>query len=364
MHNLTSILQACYSTQSNPPWRSAVYAVLLLIVATITACSDAERVADSRLDFFALGTEVSVTLYGVTDERATVAKKRLESELADMGHDWYPWRPGELSRINAAIADGQSIDVTKNLARIIQRAAEVEVLSNNAFNAGLGQLTELWGLHDFSAPPGLPGEIDIRALLDSGMSVAAINWDDNRMSGAARSTMIDLGGIAKGAVLDEIVFVLDVLDIDNAIINIGGDLRVVGDVHGRPARIGIRSPIADSPVASIDIAAGETVVTSGNYERFVEIDGRRYAHVLDPRTGYPVEHTASVTVIHNDAMLADAAATALMVGGPTEFDALAKALGLEFALLIDASGDLRLTPAMGERLNWIEQGPHEQDSRD
>ena len=166
--------------------------------------------------------------------------------------------------------------------------------------------------------------------------------------------MLDLGGIAKGAILEDSVQILQGLEISNAIINIGGDLTVMGDVNGRPASIGIRSPAAETAIASVDIRAGETIVTSGDYERFVEIDGERYSHILNPRTGYPVEHTSAVTVIHSDAILADAAATALMVGGSAEFEQLTDALELEFALLIDTSGDLRLTPAMDLRLNWLD----------
>jgi thiamine biosynthesis lipoprotein len=166
--------------------------------------------------------------------------------------------------------------------------------------------------------------------------------------------MLDLGGIAKGAILEDSVQILHELGVENAIVNIGGDLTVIGTVNGRPASIGIRSPTAETPFATVDVAAGETVVSSGDYERFVDIDGRRYAHILNPRTGYPVENSSAVTVIHNDAMLADAAATALMVGGPAEFDRLASALQLEFALLIDSSGDLYLTPAMDLRLKWLD----------
>ena len=86
----------------------------------------------------------------------------------------------------------------------------------------------------------------------------------------------------------------------------------------------------------------------------MQIDGTRYAHVLNPRTGLPVNHTSSVTVIHTDAMLADAAATALMAGGPEQFERLTAAMGIEYALLIDASGELSLTNEMDYRLNWLQ----------
>lgn len=354
---MISILQACCSTRSNLNWPSARVACLLLvastIASTIAACGDARR--DQQLDFFALGTEVSISLYEVDDSQTLAARGQLQAYFADVGHDWYPWRPGELQRINSAIADRRSIQVTATLAGIIRRAAEIETLSNGAFNAGLGRLTELWGLHDLATLHQRPDDDAIDLLLADKLSIAGLRWAGDQLTASSTSIMIDLGGIAKGAVLDGSVEILQELGIDNAIINIGGDLSVMGDVNGRPARIGIRSPTAVEPVAAINVVAGETIVTSGNYERFVEIDGQRYTHILDPRSGYPVEHTASVTVVHEDAMLADAAATALMVGGPLEFDALTAALELDLALLIDASGDMRLTPAMKERLNWIEQ---------
>jgi len=190
-------------------------------------------------------------------------------------------------------------------------------------------------------------------LLGSRLSLARIQWDGNRLSTAQPDLMIDLGGIAKGAILEDCISVLLQYGINDAIVNIGGDLSVLGDVKGRPAHIGIRSPVASDPIAAIDIDAGETIVTSGNYERYIEIAGQRFAHILDPQSGYPVEHTAAVTVVHQDPVLADAAATALMVGGAEEFDALTQALDIDFALLIEASGDLRLTRSMDERLHWL-----------
>jgi len=318
----------------------------------LTACNNA--VHDRQLNLYALGTEVSISMFGVSDSQANAAQQQLQSYFATVGHDWYPWRPGELARINAAIAAQRAVQVSPRLARVLQRAAEIETLSGNTFNAGLGRLTELWGLHDLgSAPQQVPDAAAIAELL-AGISVAAMRWDDNEITAAPSSLMLDPGGIAKGAILEDSMRMLEQLGIGNAIVNIGGDLSVSGDVHGRPARVGIRSPEASAAIAAIDVVAGETVVTSGDYERYIEIQGHRYTHILDPRSGYPVEHTASVTVIHTDAMLADAAATALMVGGSAEFDALTQSLNLDYALLIDSSGDLRLTPAMAKRLDWLQ----------
>jgi thiamine biosynthesis lipoprotein len=310
--------------------------------------------SDHTLEFYSLGTEVSVTMFTVTDEQARSASRALEQYFARVSVDWYPWAPGELQSINDAIELQQPVNVSGPLARVIKRAARIERLTNNRFNAGLGKLTQLWGLHEIGIEKLAEPDINlIASTLAQALGVVNIRWIDNRIVGAPPGLMLDLGGIAKGAILEDSARLLQGLEIHNAIIDIGGDLTVIGNVNGRPANVGIRSPRKDEVIAAASIVAGETIVTSGDYERFVEIGGQRYSHILNPRTGYPVQHTSAVTVIHTDAMLADAAATALMVGGPEEFDHLTEALGLKFALLIDASGELSLTEAMDLRLNWL-----------
>ena len=319
----------------------------------LLASCGSER-SDHQLDFQALGTEISVTLSSVSDDQASQASRLLQQYMAGVGHDWYPWSEGELRSINIAIELQDAVDVSPRLAAVIRRAAAIERLSNNHFNAGLGRVTELWGLHRIgSEPPPRPSANEIAHALSQAIGVTNIRWSNDQIVGAPPGLMLDLGGIAKGAILEDSATLLAGLGIDSAIVNIGGDLMVIGDPAGRTAHIGIQSPFAAEAIASIDVAGGETIVTSGNYERFVEFDGQRYSHVLNPRTGVPVDHTASVTVIHTDAMLADAAATALMVGGPAEFEQLTQALGLQYALLIDASGELSLTEAMDKRLNWL-----------
>lgn len=338
-----------YLTRSNLNWISATFLCALLL----SACGS-ER-SDRVIEFYALGTEVSVTLYAVNDAEYSDASRQLQRYFAGIGHDWYPWNPGELQAINIAIEMQEAIDVSPRLAEVIRRAADIERRSNNRFNAGLGRVTELWGLHQIGdEPPPEPNINDIAHALSQALGLTSIRWTDDRIVGAPPGLMLDLGGIAKGAILEDSATILRGLGIDEAIVNIGGDLSVIGPDDGWIADIGIQSPVKRDAIASIKINPGETIVTSGNYERYVEIGGRRYSHVLNPRTGYPVEHTSSVTVVHSDAVLADAAATALMVGGAAEFEQLTEALGIEYALLIDASGDLSLTTAMDYRLNWLD----------
>lgn len=334
---------------SSRNWPSAA----LALAALLTACAPPDRDHHHELHFF--GTIVSVSMYDVSNGQNRAALRDLGEFFDDVGGNWYPWAPGELQRINDAIGRGEAVDVSEPLAKLIRSAAYYESRSNGRFNAGLGHLSELWGFQPVMLGlDELPNAALLGQLLDANPSTLVIQWDGSTLSSPTQQLMLDLGGIAKGAILAGSTRILTQHGIDNAIVNIGGDLTVMGRVNGREAYVGIRSPGNGVAIAGLNVHGDETVVTSGNYERFITIDGIRYSHVFDPLTGYPVDHTASVTVVDTDPVRADAAATALMVGGPEEFDELVSSLGLRYALLIDTSGDTRLTPGMRDRLHWIE----------
>ncbi|MEM7430947.1 MAG: FAD:protein FMN transferase [Pseudomonadota bacterium] len=327
-------------TRSKTLWLS------LFALLAIAACSNGDEIS-----FFSLGTDVSITIYGVGGDTAQAVDTLLPSRYERLGRDWYPWADGELAAVNSGIAEGKSnIELSPSLARIVDRARDIEVLSHGRFNAGIGRLTELWELHDLPETLERPPSRDEIRRAKRGASLISVDLDGSNLVRANRNTMIDLGGIAKGAIIRDTFGLLEEQGVSDAIVNIGGDLGVMGK---REARIGIQSPHDADVIAGLNIVGGEAVMTSGSYERYVEIDDQRYPHVIDPRTGHPVQHTVSVTVIDKDAMLADASATALMVAGVDEFEQTVRGLGLTYALLIGASGELCLTQAMAERLDWL-----------
>ena len=333
--------------------------VVSSLLAVAIFCSACERSVDRERTLFAFGTIITLRAYQTNDEDFDNAVSALEQKYSVVDVDWYTWPkndsspPGGLIEVNQAIANGETILVEPTLAALIRSASTLEEQSAGLFNPATGELTRLWGLNDLAnTPASLPDPADIQALLDAGVSSRALQWQGDSLTSSSRDIVLDLGGIAKGAILALSLDILLEHGIQNAIVDIGGDLSVIGTVNGRAARIGIRSPSGTGVAGVLEINSGETVTTSGSYERFLEIDGRRYQHILDPRSGYPVDHTASVTVIHSDPLLADAAATALLVGGATEFDELCRKLAISEALLIESSGDLRLTPAMRKRVKW------------
>ncbi len=145
--------------------------------------------------------------------------------------------------------------------------------------------------------------------------------------------------------------------IANAIANAVGDLCVMGDHGDRPWRIAIRDPRHFDVLAEIALTSDECAMTSGNYERFREYNDRRYAHIIDPRTGWPVDHVASATVIAKDGGRADAAATALTVAGPEKWQTIAQKMELTQALLVDDTGRIHVTRSLYPRLIWPEKAP-------
>ncbi len=344
------VQQACWTTRSHA-------AALLLSCLLCTGCESASQ--DFRHQYYAFGTLVTIDFFDARYRSNNSAIAAMEARIKDIDLNWYPWRRhadeplGELQRINAAIAAGESVDVSPMLAELLRRAAVLEQESGGRFNPAIGRLTELWGFHDVaSLPTSPPDDVEVQTWLSASVSSGSLEWHGNSLRSTSRAVMLDLGGIAKGSILEQFVRILRGAGIESAIIDLGGDLTVVGLVKARPARIGIRSPRSDAALAWLEVMDGETVVTSGDYERFFEHEGRQYQHVLDPRSGYPVEHTISATVVHKDPVLADAAATALLVAGAGEFEELCAALGLDEALIVSASGDLRLTRGMEKRLNW------------
>ncbi len=325
-----------------------------------SACVPEPAVEQRQLAVF--GTLVTLTTYGVKATTTDTATTALERRFLELAQDWYPWADGELARVNAALAQRQPIEVSPALAALLRRAAELERQSDGNFNAGLGALTELWGFHRPEQQHWQPPDAArIAAALAGRPGAAQLQWSGATVT-SATAFQLDLGGVAKGAILEIARRELDAQGIHDAIIDIGGDLLVIGDAGGRPARIGIRQPGSMDALGWVAVAGGEAVMTSGNYERFFEFEGRRYAHILDPATGYPAAGVASVTVLHTDPLLADAAATALLVAGSDGFAALCEKLDLDYALLLTTSGDLRLTGALQERVNWVADGVSQRSS--
>jgi thiamine biosynthesis lipoprotein len=176
------------------------------------------------------------------------------------------------------------------------------------------------------------------------------------VTSANPAVQLDFGGYAKGYALDRAADILRENRIENALVNVGGNIMALGRREGRLWRVGLESPRGEAVLATIELADGEAIGTSGDYRRYYEIDGKRYAHIIDPRTGYPVPGVQSVTVLvsrHRGAgALSDAASKPIFIGGPGGWKEAAASMGVSCAMLVDADGVVHVTRELSARIRF------------
>jgi thiamine biosynthesis lipoprotein len=324
--------------------------VAILLLAACTPSPQLEQ-----REFLAMGTTVSIT---VADSTTQTTLNEAEQAIHHLGREWYAWNPdGELAKLNAALAAGKSFDITPELADVLARAGDVFRASDGAFDPAIAPMVERWGFNDGERDAQLPNNVQMQTWRASHATFADLRIDGRKVSSARRDVMLDLGAIGKGHAVDRAIDALKRSGIRNAIVNAGGNLRAIGRHPDHAWRIGIRHPRKDGNdgvIARIELGMDESASTSGDYERTAMLNGKRTHHLLDPRTGEPALHTASVTVIARDATLADAASTAVFIAGPDRWLQVAKALQVTGVVRIDASGRLQATRSLQSRLHVSE----------
>lgn len=295
---------------------------------------------------------VKAVLPATTDLPALEAmvQRALDAVVAQMS----PWEPlSDLSRYNRAAAGSWTM-LPAETAIVLRRAIAVAEQSNGAFDPTLGALTDLWGFGPRPFSGGPPLAADIIPLRDAGgWTRLTLDGDALFQPGGLR---LDLNGVAKGFGVDQAAAALDRAGVKSYLVEVGGELRGVGaKPDGQPWWVELeRPPIANDTDKTLIALHDLAVATSGDYRRFFDHDGRRYAHTLDPATGAPTTHaTISVTVLAKDCMSADAWATALTVMPPDAALAFAARHDLA-ALIVSRSADgleERLSPALRAMLD-------------
>jgi FAD:protein FMN transferase len=333
--------------------KRSIGTALWLAFALLAACARDPAGPVIEQQFHLFGTIVSLTTYGLDDRAAKAAGAEVEGLFQQMHDDWHAWQKGALTDINDAIAAGRPIEVPPSLLPLIHKAKEASQRSDGLFNPAIGRLVRLWGFHASEMPDGPPPpEAEINALVAAHPSLEQVEIRDGVLRSSNPAVQMDFGGIAKGYAVELALLRLRELGVENAIVNTGGGLGVIGRRGDRPWRIGIRHPLGAGVLGSLEVRDGEHVHTSGNYERFREWEGKRYSHIIDPRTGWPVQEVVSVTVVHRDGALADAFTKPFMVGGTREWEAFSRRLGVELVMLVDRQGTVYMTPAMAARVQF------------
>jgi thiamine biosynthesis lipoprotein len=332
---------------SRAHWLLAAAAVLL-----VAGCSD--RIEQQQHQHLVFGTTIDVTVRDTDKASFDRAVAAIDADFDRMHRELHAWKTsGALTDLNAAIAAGKAHDTTPEIAALLAQASELSRRSDYLFNPAIGRLIALWGFHSDERPTGPPpAATAISKLVAQHPQLDQLTVDTLTVRSRNRAVQIDLGAFAKGYAVERAMAMLRQHGIRDAIVNAGGDLCTMGKNGNRPWRVGIRHWHGEGIAAAVKTQGNEAVFTSGNYERFREYNDRRYAHIIDPRTGYPVDHVVSVTVIHNDGAVADAAATALVVAGPKDWHRIARQMGIHYVMLVDADSTIYMNPEMVKRMEF------------
>lgn len=314
-------------------------------------------------EFLAMGTQVSLSLWTATPQLAAQQLQQLEQSLLQQGVDWYPWTSnpqGELKRLNAALAQGQPLQLSAALAGLLQQALDLHQRSDGYFDPAIAPMTEAWGFADTQSPAiaTLPAPAQLSAWQTTRARLADLQLVGGLARSERRDLQLDLGAIAKGYALEQAMQSLRHADMAAARLNLGGQVALSGTaLPAEITRIAIRDPRQPPPfnLATVELYSGESISTSGDYERSAMVQGQRIHHLLDPHTGIPVSHTQAVTVLADNAALADAGSTALMAAGPQHWQRIARQMGIREVLRVDATGKIEVTAALYARLKWHPQ---------
>lgn len=326
------------------------FAFLLVV---LSGCARHETVY--RTEGHVFGTRVEVSIYGESEQRSRELSAKVLSEFDRLHHKFHAWKPSALTALNDAIARGEPYQADAEMVDILKAATMLAERSDNLFNPAIGRLIRLWGFQSSDIEPQAPSASEIKRLVDANPRMTDLRFDGTTISSSNKTVMLDLGGYAKGYALDRAAQILRGLGVKAALINVGGNMLAIGQPGNRLWTVGIQDPRGAGSIAVVELHDNEAIGTSGDYQRYFMKDGKRRAHIIDPRTGESTDLVASVTIVTSGGSDAgtrsDGHSKPLFLAGPQQWRAMAERLGLQEVMLIDVNRNIEMTPAMQKRMS-------------
>lgn len=365
----------------------AAIALITVLIITQTGCSSNAQNNNHGIGKtgFYLDTICGVTVYGMSDDDgklAMLSNDEFELYVLQVITDAFilcseyegilskTIASSDISRINNA--GGKRVEVSHETVEVIEKGLKFGNISRGAFDITIGKATDLWDFHDNMETGHEGGKIPSQEALKE--AVSHVNYEDVIISGntvqlADSQAEINLGGIAKGYIADKVASYLEERGVTSAVVDLGGNIVVIGDKSPEllydkaeasqeitPFNIGITNPLSDTgDLLGILPCSNKTVVTSGTYERYFELDGIRYHHILNPDTGYPVDtDVLSVTIISDRGNSADCdglSTTCLALGMDKGMELVKSMEGFD-AIFVDTDGNVQMSSTeIGFQLN-------------
>ena len=316
--------------------------LILISLFLITACGPIKPFA---ADDFAMGTVITQELYGADAQKTSqevIAKiKDLEALMTINAPG------GDVNRLNEQAGNGY-VTVNPETTSVLKSVRKISELSNGAFDVTVGPVVKAWGIG--SDKPQIPPDLVLKDLV-SLIDYTDVHLDENKnqVSLQRPGQIVDLGGIAKGYAGDVAKTIYQKNGTQSGLINLGGNVVVLGHKpDGSPWSIGIQNPRSETgEVVGVVHVSDQAVVTSGDYQRYFEKDGKRYCHIIDTQTGYPAESgLMSATIVASSSIEADGLSTAAFVLGLTKGLDLIKRYGQAEAIFITTDKKIYVTKGL------------------
>jgi FAD:protein FMN transferase len=329
----------------------------IILSFLLASCTKPEPLYNTQSYVF--GTLVDISIYGEPEAKAQAVSDEIIHQFQGLHQRLHAWRPSELKTLNENFSQGKATDVQPDLAAMILDATKLSAQSNGAFNPSIGRLIEIWGFHHDEFKPIKIDETEIKNLVQSKPQMTDITIKNSWVSSKNTAVQLDFGGYAKGYALDLALKYLREHGVKNALVNIGGNIIALGKHGENPWRVGIQHPRKPNAIATLDLESGWAIGTSGDYQRYFELDGKRFCHIIDPATGYPVQNMQAVTVLippqSNSGVLSDVASKPIFIAKPEARAEAAKTMGIENFLVIESADKIIISARMEKRLTWLDK---------
>ena len=313
--------------------------IFYFLVFILAGCSQGPLVRETRV---LMDTFCEISCYASDKDKAVKAIDAAFKEIERVEGIFSKFNENsEVSKINA-IAGLEKVAVTKETFSLTERAVYYSRISDGAFDITVAPLMEIWGfVRRYKLIPDK--EVIEKTLESVGYKNIELYPEELSVRFLNKGTKIDFGGIAKGYAVDRAKDILAAAGIKNGLINLGGNIFALGSAPGKKKwKIGVEDPRNKGKLLHSFELIDKAISTSGNYERFFEIEGKRYSHIINPVTGEPCQGIISVTVMADSAEQADAFSTAIFVMGEEKGLNLAKSIKGIKVLMLKEDGRLIL----------------------
>ena len=331
------------------------FLLILVIIPILTISPNGKSLFQKKAYVF--GTIVDIQIYGESKKLATKASEEILSNFNNLHQLLHPWRKGLMFEINKAIQNETPFLLeNQEVISLIMRGQEYEKQTKGNFNPAIGKLVSLWGFHSEVPRKMMPETRAILKLVEAKPSMRNIEIINNKLSSTNEFVQVDMGGYAKGYALDQAKNILEQYKINNALINIGGNILALGMQGDKEWVVGIQDPRNPNLMATLPLKAGWSIGTSGDYQKYFTANEKRYSHIINPHTGYPVSNAKSVTILmppgDNSGEKSDVYTNPIFIEETSKKIEMANDLGVSHYLIVLDNNEILISDELNKIIMW------------